>query len=119
MSPVKAAKVLLISGWFAVALLWLASSSLSKPVAAKEPTAPPEYSAQDYVGAETCKSCHEEQFVRFSKTKHSRLNEVAGWKDRSQGCESCHGPGKAHVEGGGDKTKIRTFQNETSKQISE
>jgi len=27
----------------------------------------------------------------------------------AQGCEGCHGPGKAHVEGGGDKSKIFTF----------
>jgi predicted CXXCH cytochrome family protein len=40
-------------------------------------------------------------------------------KAKGEGCESCHGPGKAHVDGGGDKTKIRTFENETAKQISE
>lgn len=28
-------------------------------------------------------------------------------------------PGKAHVEGGGDKTKIRTFEQETAKQVSD
>jgi predicted CXXCH cytochrome family protein len=96
----------------------MASSSFSKPADTKAPN-PPVFSAQDYVGSETCKTCHEEQFARFSKTKHSRLSELAGWKDRMQGCESCHGAGKAHVDGGGDKTKIRTFQSESSKQISE
>jgi DmsE family decaheme c-type cytochrome len=40
-------------------------------------------------------------------------------KAKGEGCETCHGPGKAHVEGGGDKTKIRTFENETAKQISD
>jgi hypothetical protein len=27
------------------------------------------------------------------------------------GCEACHGPGKDHVEGGGDKTKFFTFKD--------
>ena len=74
--------------------------------------------ASDYLGSETCKACHEEPFKSFSKTAHSRLTK-AHWKSERQGCESCHGPGKAHVEGGGDKTKIRTFENETAKQIAD
>jgi DmsE family decaheme c-type cytochrome len=34
------------------------------------------------------------------------------------GCEACHGPGKEHVEGGGDKTKIFTFKNASAGDIS-
>ena len=71
---------------------------------------------EDYLGSETCRACHEDQFTSFSKTAHAHLAK-AGWKN--EGCESCHGSGKAHVEGGGDKTKIRTFENESPKQISE
>jgi predicted CXXCH cytochrome family protein len=118
MSLVKSFKVLLVTGWFAVALFWMASSTLSKPAEA-DSTNPPEYSAQDYVGAETCKGCHEEQTAHFNRTKHAKLSQVSSWKDKVVGCESCHGPGKAHVEGGGDKTKIRTFENESAKQVSE
>ena len=73
----------------------------------------------DLVGSETCKACHEDQFKKFTGTKHAKLQEVASWKDKAQGCESCHGPGKLHVEGGGDKTKIISFTGKNSKQISE
>jgi DmsE family decaheme c-type cytochrome len=34
------------------------------------------------------------------------------------GCEACHGPGKEHVDGGGDKTKIFTFKNASAQEIS-
>jgi DmsE family decaheme c-type cytochrome len=35
------------------------------------------------------------------------------------GCESCHGPGKAHADAGGDKTKIKSFKALTPAQINE
>jgi DmsE family decaheme c-type cytochrome len=35
-----------------------------------------------------------------------------------QGCEGCHGPGKAHVDGGGDRTKIFTFKNASAQEIN-
>ncbi|MBS1795569.1 MAG: cytochrome c3 family protein [Acidobacteria bacterium] len=72
-----------------------------------------------YVGSETCSNCHEGPFKSFSATKHSKLSQLDGWKDKVQGCESCHGPGKEHVEGGGDKTKIISFKNKNSKEVSE
>ena len=73
----------------------------------------------DYIGSETCKNCHEEQFNSFAETKHAKLETLASWKGKVVGCESCHGSGKAHVEGGGDKTKIASFKKMTSKAVSE
>jgi DmsE family decaheme c-type cytochrome len=59
-----------------------------------------------YVGAETCKGCHEESFQTFSKTRMGRLF-LHQARDPKEGnaCESCHGPGQAHVEAGGGKGK--------------
>lgn len=74
--------------------------------------------AADYVGAETCKTCHEDMYKSFEKTPHfvTTLDNKKGpeW----EGCEACHGPGKAHVEGGGDKSKIFTFKGVSAKEIS-
>src|SRR5471030_2279781 len=46
-----------------------------------------------YVGAETCKTCHEDIFKNFETTPHfvTTLQNKRGpeW----QGCEACHGPG--------------------------
>jgi predicted CXXCH cytochrome family protein len=109
-----------VLGWVGVALLFTVPNTLSNTDHPSVPaaTADTKPNPDDYVGSETCKTCHEEQFKSFAKTPHSRLAQ-AGWKTERQGCESCHGPGKAHVDGGGDKTKIRTFEHETAKQISE
>lgn len=97
-------------------------SSISDASAAgeiSEPTIAAVGLADDFVGSETCKACHEDQFKNFTGTKHAKLAEVASWKDKAQGCESCHGSGKAHVEGGGDKSKIISFAGKNSKEISE
>src|SRR6202142_2622009 len=64
----------------------------------------------NYVGAETCKTCHEETYSAWEKTPHwkTTLNKKGG--PSKQGCEGCHGPGAEHVAGGGDKTKIFGFE---------
>jgi DmsE family decaheme c-type cytochrome len=76
-------------------------------------------SPDDYVGSETCKACHEDQFNKVAHTKHGRLKDAPDWKNKAEGCESCHGPGKQHVEGGGDKSKIISFTGKNSKEVSE
>ena len=72
-----------------------------------------------YVGAETCKTCHEDIFKNFETTPHfvTTLENKRGpeW----QGCEACHGPGKEHVESGGDKTKIFTFKGVSAQAATE
>ena len=60
----------------------------------------------NYVGAETCKGCHEEAFNKFSKTRMGRLFLFQARDPKeANACESCHGPGKAHVDAGGGKGK--------------
>lgn len=70
--------------------------------AAPQPAASTE--AQGYVGAEVCKGCHEEAYARFAATKMGRLflKRPRNALERLA-CESCHGPGKAHVDAGGGK----------------
>jgi DmsE family decaheme c-type cytochrome len=59
---------------------------------AAEPAAPAKN-----VGAEVCSTCHDQEAASL---RH--YADHPGVAD----CEGCHGPGSAHVEGGGDTTKI-------------
>jgi predicted CXXCH cytochrome family protein len=97
-------------------------SSVGRISAAEEPSLAeptPVPMQEDFVGSETCRGCHETQFDKVANTKHGKLHGISSWKDKVVGCEACHGPGKAHVEGGGDVTKIRNFKNLNAKEASE
>jgi predicted CXXCH cytochrome family protein len=123
MASINKMKVGLLTVFSVLVLAWAVSGTYSKVLSgtlgAYVDPQTATVSADDYVGSETCKACHEGQFKNFGGTKHAKLGEVASWKNKAQGCESCHGPGKAHVDGGGDKTKIVTFKGKNSKEISE
>ncbi|MBI2816558.1 MAG: ammonia-forming cytochrome c nitrite reductase subunit c552 [Acidobacteria bacterium] len=74
----------------------------------------------EYIGSETCKTCHEDSFIRWSKTPMGRaFLEHAKTPLEKRGCEACHGPGKAHVEGGGDVSAIIRFGNESKQTAQE
>ncbi|HET7875047.1 MAG TPA: DmsE family decaheme c-type cytochrome [Methylomirabilota bacterium] len=83
-------------------VLVLSSSAPAQQQPARSPAAPGPSDA--YVGSETCKGCHEDQFNKFAKTKMGRLMlHQARNAAEAQACESCHGPGKAHADAGGGK----------------
>ncbi len=97
-----------------VLLCFLTAICVSAEQQAQGPaTATPADAGAQYVGAETCKTCHEEMFTKLQLTPHSNLLKESKKVGAVEwhGCESCHGPGSAHVEGGGDVTKIISFKN--------
>ena len=57
----------------------------------------PEAAAAKFTGEATCLVCHSDH------REYSHRPQVAD----SLGCEACHGPGRAHVEGRGDVSLIR------------
>jgi DmsE family decaheme c-type cytochrome len=64
------------------------------------PRGPQEFKGNpaDYVGQETCKACHEEMYKNFEATPHWKTTFDTRRGPEWQGCEACHGPGKAHFE---------------------
>lgn len=109
--------------WLAVGLGIAALTLLLAALPAAETKANPEdkpaasKDASQYVGSDTCKTCHEDIYKNFETTPHwkTTLNKKGPeW----QGCEGCHGPGAEHVAGGGDKSKIFTFKGVSPKEVS-
>jgi len=75
----------------------------------------------DYVGAETCVVCHQDQERRFKNTVMGKVMARPHTPQEARGCEACHGPGKAHVEAMGSKDSIpirfgRDSKNSTEEQ---
>lgn len=75
-------------------------------------------SSSDYVGSETCATCHEEESKSFNAGPHWRTTLDTRHGEAFQGCEGCHGPGKAHVESGGEKSKIFSFTSAAPQEVS-
>jgi DmsE family decaheme c-type cytochrome len=73
------------------------------PVGAQDEAAP----ASGYAGAEQCAECHEDVAKGLTHTMHGQKGFLM---KSDKGCETCHGPGEAHIEGEGDLSKIRRFQ---------
>jgi cytochrome c553 len=113
---IRSIKTLLVSVSVLTVLVCLLSTGNSNVTASSTENARASSGTDDYVGSETCQACHEEQFNAYSHTSHARLTTLSSWKGKVTGCESCHGPGKAHVDGSGDKTKIISLPLATFKQ---
>ncbi len=100
--------------FFTACLLAVHLANLPASATPQESSPPPQTSTSlvagqatgVYADNEVCKTCHEEVWTKhFANTPHSTL-----LKGNQHGCQGCHGPAQAHVDGGGDITKIIRFE---------
>ena len=100
-------------------LLLLGTKAAASPAKGANPagakTSQAAAAPEDFVGQDTCATCHEEVAKGFASNPHSKLAETHGKKGVT--CEGCHGPGKAHVDGGGDATKIFNPAKASAKEV--
>lgn len=97
------------SAALALAMLALAVAGVigGSVFAQESPEHPKKADSSKYVGSDVCQGCHEDQYKTFTASAH--VHTLKREKAEAQGCESCHGPGAGHVEGGGDPEKILRF----------
>ena len=80
---------LLLALFAALVLAAAPAWAQSQPAAAQ--------SNSDYLYADdSCAKCHAQQGKRFTSTTMGKASAHPGPGDEKMGCESCHGPGKAH-----------------------
>jgi predicted CXXCH cytochrome family protein len=91
-----------LSGAWAAGAVILLSCSTTRVL-----LAPPSIPGAEFVGSESCETCHETITRDFHTATHARLI-VEGAEAKNIGCEACHGPGSLHVQSGGG---LRTIVN--------
>jgi DmsE family decaheme c-type cytochrome len=71
---------------------------------AVKPTKPINPDDATYVGSQVCTGCHANQSARFGQTVMGKifLKNPRNAQEKA-GCETCHGPGSAHVAAGGGR----------------
>ena len=79
------------------------AQSQTAPSLSQSPLQLPSQLPPGYAGSKACLDCHSKELTHFGETTHSKVffkNPRTALE--RLGCEACHGPGKAHVESGGD-----------------
>jgi DmsE family decaheme c-type cytochrome len=114
----RAAALVFLTLLLTVAGYSQSAAQATQPSATSQSANPSGSSASEYVGSDVCKTCHEDLARHFERTAHFATIQDKKAAPEHQGCEACHGPGKAHVDGGGDVSKIISFKNLSTQEAS-
>jgi hypothetical protein len=80
--------------WLVAALVYGAAVFFGSQTSRAQ--APPPH-PPGYVGSDTCLACHDDKAQTLKGTPHAQAKNPRS-PEATQGCESCHGPGQAHVD---------------------
>src|SRR5262245_4324157 len=113
-------RLLLATVWIAAvgaaALIGTQPSRAEAP-SVKAAQAAPAQPGAGYVGSDTCLTCHSDKEQSLKGTQHAQAHNPRT-PAATQGCESCHGPGQAHVDDDA-KGHIKKFGQMKPGEISE
>ena len=73
----------------------------------------------DYVGSDTCETCHSDQAKHFKSTTMGRAFAHPKNANEKLGCEACHGPGKNHVDNPSKDTIPVRFTADSTNTVEE
>jgi len=92
----------------APALALAAGENSSSKVATGAESASVIVAKGEFTGDVGCRNCHKHDKIWDSFYKDPHFKSTASGKEPPErtGCEGCHGPGKAHVDAGGDITTV-------------
>jgi len=74
--------------------------------------------SRTYVGQDTCVACHDTEGNTMGQTEHGKAQNPRT-PAATHGCESCHGPGSAHIEDPSKADSIKRFTQIRPREVSE
>jgi len=122
--PALAGALVLILAACAVVVTATASAAGDPTRAARLSVAPDRAGAStaseqaEYVGQDTCLTCHEDMTKGLDSTPHGRAADPRT-PAAARGCESCHGPGGRHIEDPAAAGTVRKFARISAAEASE
>jgi DmsE family decaheme c-type cytochrome len=99
----------------AVAAHRASAATATRPAAPPSATDPAQ--AANFVGDETCATCHEAEGKSLHGTLHGKMQNVRTPAATGHSCESCHGPGQKHIDSG-KKEDIRRFDALSARDVN-
>src|SRR5208283_773786 len=97
-------------------ILGLSSLALATNKTNEQDKAPAKAEAAQFVGEATCAGCHDGVAKGFEENPHAKMTLMHG-NAAGVTCENCHGAGQAHVDGGGDTSKIFNPAKHSAKEV--